>query len=343
MGAGGSAQAEYERRRSKERERAQRNRTRNLVVLIATPVVVFAAIQGVIWGFNEVLVPTMVDSVQEVGDGEAAPEVGAPSAEPDEPPISAQTGLLVSAAIAAMATLRTAASLWGSRRSTEAWAKGAAGERRTAADLARLPAEFTVLHDLRMPGSRANIDHLVIGPTGVFTVETKSYAKAVQIKGKRATTGGRSMDAAIAQAHRQAETMGAVLGREVRPVICVQDGPLELGWRSRPTVAGVRFTTGKRLVRVLTEGPTILDAATIESLSSPGATAGRQRAPKSATRPTTTRATPPAPAPPGPATAVDDERHCACGAPQVRRERRSDGNPFWGCRTYPRCRLTSPA
>jgi hypothetical protein len=311
------------------------------VVLVATPFVAFATMQGVIWGFNEVLVPTMIDSVQEVGDNEAAPEDGARSTEPDEPPISVQTGLLISAAIAAMATLRTAASLWGSRRSTEAWAKGAAGERRTASDLARLPTAFVVLHDLRMPGSRANIDHLVIGPTGVFTVETKSYAKGVQIKGKRAMTGGRSMDAAIAQAHRQAETMAGVLGHEVRPVICVQDGPLELGWLSRPTVAGVRFTTGKRLARVLAEGPTILDAVTIASISSPGATAGRQRAPKSATRPTSV--TPTAPGPPNPATAVGGERRCACGAPQVLRKRRSDGNPFWGCSTYPRCRLTSPA
>lgn len=335
MGAGGSAQAEYERRRSKDRDRAQRNRKRNLAVLIATPFVAFAAIQAVIWGFNEVLVPTMIDSVQRSGDGEPTPE-------PKEPPISAETGLLISAGIAAMATLKTAADLWGSRRSTEAWAKGAAGERRTATDLARLPAEFVVLHDLRMPGSRANIDHLVIGPTGVFTVETKSYAKGVQIKGKRATTGGRSMDAAIAQAHRQAETMTGVLGHEVRPVICVQDGPLELGWLSRPTVAGVRFTTGKRLVRVLTEGPTILDATTIASLSSPGATAGRQPAPKPGARPT---ATPPAPgaSPAPPPTTLDDQRRCGCGAPQVLRKRRADGNTFWGCSTYPRCRQTSPA
>jgi hypothetical protein len=285
----------------------------------------------------------MIDSVQEVGDNEAAPEDGARSTEPDEPPISVQTGLLISAAIAAMATLRTAASLWGSRRSTEAWAKGAAGERRTANDLARLPKEFAVLHDLRMPGSRANIDHLVIGPTGVFTVETKSYAKGVQIKGKRATTGGRSMDAAIAQAHRQAETMAGVLGHEVRPVICVQDGPLELGWLSRPTVAGVRFTTGKRLARVLAEGPTILDAVTIASLSSPGVTADRQRNTRSGARPASTPPTPAEAAPPNPAEAVGVERRCACGAPQVLRKRRTDGNPFWGCSTYPRCRLTSRA
>jgi hypothetical protein len=41
--------------------------------------------------------------------------------------------------------------------------------------LARLPNEFYVLHDLKPDGEPgANIDHIVVGPTGVFAVETKS-------------------------------------------------------------------------------------------------------------------------------------------------------------------------
>jgi hypothetical protein len=32
-----------------------------------------------------------------------------------------------------------------------------------------------VLHDLAVPGSRANLDHLVIGPGGVFVVDSKQY------------------------------------------------------------------------------------------------------------------------------------------------------------------------
>lgn len=56
------------------------------------------------------------------------------------------------------------------------WAKGADGERRTAATLADLPPPFVVLHDLHVPGSKANIDHLVIGPTGVFVIDSKAYS-----------------------------------------------------------------------------------------------------------------------------------------------------------------------
>jgi Nuclease-related domain len=44
---------------------------------------------------------------------------------------------------------------------------GAVGERRTAGLLALLERQgWAVLHDLAIPGSAANIDHLVIGPGG---------------------------------------------------------------------------------------------------------------------------------------------------------------------------------
>jgi Nuclease-related domain len=60
---------------------------------------------------------------------------------------------------------------WGLRfrPSTDAvaWRRGAAGERRTARLLSPLERQgWVVLHDLAVPGSRANIDHLVIGPGG---------------------------------------------------------------------------------------------------------------------------------------------------------------------------------
>jgi hypothetical protein len=36
-------------------------------------------------------------------------------------------------------------------------------------------ARLGVLHDLAIPGSAANIDHLVIGPGGVVVIDTKQY------------------------------------------------------------------------------------------------------------------------------------------------------------------------
>jgi nuclease-like protein len=59
---------------------------------------------------------------------------------------------------------------------TLAWRRGAAGERRTARLLAPLERRgWVVLHDLAIPGSAANIDHVVIGPGGVLVVDSKQY------------------------------------------------------------------------------------------------------------------------------------------------------------------------
>jgi Nuclease-related domain len=56
-----------------------------------------------------------------------------------------------------------------------AWRRGAAGERRTARLLAPLERYgWAVLHDLAIPGSQANIDHLVIGPGGVVVIIASS-------------------------------------------------------------------------------------------------------------------------------------------------------------------------
>jgi len=55
---------------------------------------------------------------------------------------------------------------------------GAEGEQEVAAILNGLPAGFVVLHDVvvSMPsGHAAEVDHLVLGPTGVWVVETKRW------------------------------------------------------------------------------------------------------------------------------------------------------------------------
>jgi hypothetical protein len=63
-----------------------------------------------------------------------------------------------------------------------AWRRGAAGERRTARLLGPLERHgWAVLHDLALPGSRANIDHLVVGPGGVFVIDSKHYRGRLQL------------------------------------------------------------------------------------------------------------------------------------------------------------------
>ena len=79
--------------------------------------------------------------------------------------------LLISRLGLVLGTLAAVAAGWRLRFKSSpeavAWRRGAAGERRTARLLDPLERQgWAVLHDLAVPGSRANLDHLVIGPGG---------------------------------------------------------------------------------------------------------------------------------------------------------------------------------
>ena len=67
------------------------------------------------------------------------------------------------------------------------FAAAAFSEPRTALALRALEDRgWRVLHDRRWPGStRANVDHLVIGPPGVAVIDTKHWAGPVELRGDR--------------------------------------------------------------------------------------------------------------------------------------------------------------
>ena len=80
-----------------------------------------------------------------------------------------------------------------------------------------------VLHDLAVPGSRANVDHLVIGPTGVWVVDTKAYR--AQAGGSLAQTYWSAASRLSTAAVRwEAERVSGVLGVEARPIVAVHGG-----------------------------------------------------------------------------------------------------------------------
>jgi hypothetical protein len=54
------------------------------------------------------------------------------------------------------------------------WARASRGELRVGAALTRLAEDWVyALHDRRIPGRRLNIDHIAVGPSGVFVIDTK--------------------------------------------------------------------------------------------------------------------------------------------------------------------------
>jgi hypothetical protein len=66
-------------------------------------------------------------------------------------------------------------------QSVRSWGKGAVGEEALGAKLNVFATErIVVLHDRKIHGTRANIDHLVIAPGGVFVIDAKHYSGKVE-------------------------------------------------------------------------------------------------------------------------------------------------------------------
>lgn len=106
-------------------------------------------------------------------------------------------------------------------QSTRAWATGAVGEELLGARLDRATASgVRILHDRRVPRSRANIDHLVVGPAGVFVIDAKRYKgrPSRRVEGglfrprvEKLMVGSRNCSALLAGVHKQVDLVGAAL------------------------------------------------------------------------------------------------------------------------------------
>ena len=76
-----------------------------------------------------------------------------------------------------------AVALSAEQQSTTAWDRGAMGEEILGARLDGIAGpDLAVLHDRRIPGSRANIDHLVVTGAGVWVVDAKRYKGRPRLK-----------------------------------------------------------------------------------------------------------------------------------------------------------------
>lgn len=124
-----------------------------------------------------------------------------------------------------VASLIAVATYWrkGLRR-VESFFRGARGEERVANVLADLPDGYHVFHDF-VAGSE-HVDHVVAGPAGVFSVETKNWNGHVEIEdGHILANGALPTRDPAAQAQHEADQVRSRLkglGFEVtvRPIVC---------------------------------------------------------------------------------------------------------------------------
>jgi Nuclease-related domain len=150
-----------------------------------------------------------------------------------------------------------------------AWRRGAAGERRTARLLDPLQWHgWVVLHDLAVPGSRANVDHLVIGPGGVFVIDSKDYRGRLQLDGSGRLWHGRySLSATLLAVDFEADRAAqALVDPEVVVVPIVAVHGAQVPW-GKVVVNGVPVVAARRLPSMLRSLPAVLSPERVAALA----------------------------------------------------------------------------
>jgi len=124
--------------------------------------------------------------------------------------------------------------------------RGATGEEQVGSLLEELAGSgWRVIHDVTL--GHGNVDHILIGPAGLFTVETKSHPGPVRV--------GRLHGRMLSQAHAQRKAVERVTGVRVEPLIV-----FSRAWVDRPLTRrkGVRVVPARMLIGYLTrQGPTL--------------------------------------------------------------------------------------
>jgi hypothetical protein len=114
--------------------------------------------------------------------------------------------------------------------------RGASAEEHVGSLLETLDSpDWRVIHDASL--GHGNVDHILIGPPGVFTVETKSHPGPVRV--------GRVHGATIRQAQAQRKAIEAVTGGTVEPLLVYSRA-----WVDRPLARrrGVRVLPARMLI-----------------------------------------------------------------------------------------------
>jgi hypothetical protein len=151
-----------------------------------------------------------------------------------------------------------------------AWRVGAAGERRVGARLDKLPVPWRVLHAIPVGHRGADIDHLAIGPAGVFTVNTKHHPQAnVWVGGDTFLVNGHRQPYvrnARHEARRAARLLSAATGLrvEVSGIIAVVGAHKGITIKAQPE--GVQVVAPSGFARSLPRLPAVLDQHRIETI-----------------------------------------------------------------------------
>ncbi len=151
-------------------------------------------------------------------------------------------------------------------QSTQAWKKGAAGERIVGDVLEGLASKnVRCIHDRRRPRSKANIDHIAISPSGVTVIDAKRYGGLVhhrdvgtwRKRDERLYVGERDRTKLVSGVLSQVAAVQALLNElghdiAVNGRLCFVDAE----WKvfSKPfTIQGIGISGPNALAKILTQ------------------------------------------------------------------------------------------
>lgn len=147
----------------------------------------------------------------------------------------------------------------------ERWRTGAEGEKATAKELRKLPAGWQVVHDIDI--GRGNVDHVAVGPPGVFVLDSKKLSGVVSVtagvlsvRWREDPDDGYTLPRLASRMRWLARTIetrlraDAVEGLDVQPVVAIW-APFDQG---SILSGGVAWVSGKQIANVLGRRPVML-------------------------------------------------------------------------------------
>ncbi|GAA2879810.1 hypothetical protein GCM10020220_082250 [Nonomuraea rubra] len=160
-----------------------------------------------------------------------------------------------------------------SSSSVPAWRRTSVAERRTEAQLRRLERSgYRTLHARAIPGSEAQIDHLVVGPTGVYAVDSEKWDRRLPVRvqmGKKLFHGPFDMKPRLTEAKWEAtqasELISKSFGREISvvPSLAIYGPPVP--WKIM-NIRGVDVYQGDRARKWITKRERALTTAEIDRI-----------------------------------------------------------------------------
>jgi Nuclease-related domain len=150
------------------------------------------------------------------------------------------------------------------------WHTGAVGERIVANALAKLPIEWHVFHSIPIGQNDADIDHVAVGPGGIFAINTKHHAgKNIWVRDRAFWVSGRRTDYisnSESEAKQLAKALRAVLPwvPDVKPVLVAVNAK-QIDVRTKPVL--VEIQGAKTVTRWLRKRRPALDAAAVEQIA----------------------------------------------------------------------------